>query len=110
MHPTDFASLVVLEHASGGLSFPSLQNSPPTLFGRPVYIDAQLPTPAASAKSLLFGQWQLAYGIRRVREISMQRQDELHADTGGVGYRLYTRVDGKPLLAAAAIIGAHSAS
>jgi HK97 family phage major capsid protein len=110
MHPTDFASLVVLEHASGGLSFPSLQNDPPTLFGRPVYIDAQLPAPAASAKSLLFGNMKLAYGVRRVREISMQRQDELHADTGGVGYRLYTRVDGKPLLAAAAIIGQHSAT
>jgi HK97 family phage major capsid protein len=110
MHPTDFASLVVLEHASGGLTFPSLQNDPPTLFGRPVYIDAQLPTPAASAKSLLFGNMRLAYGVRRVREVSMARQDEIHADTGGVGFRLFTRVDGKPLLAAAAIIGAHSAT
>jgi HK97 family phage major capsid protein len=110
LHPTDFGNLSVLEHASGGLSFPSLQNPQPSLFGRPVYVDAQLPTPAASAKSLLFGNMALAYGVRRVRGISLQRQDELHADTGGIGFRLFARVDGKPLLGAAAIIGAHSAT
>jgi HK97 family phage major capsid protein len=110
LHPTDFGNLVVLEHTSGGLSFPSLQNSPPTLFGRPVYVDPNLPTPAASAKSLLFGNMRLAYGIRRVRGISMARQDELHADVGQIGFRLFSRVDGKPLLGAAAIIGAHSAT
>jgi HK97 family phage major capsid protein len=110
MHPTDFGNLSVLEHTSGGLSFPSLQNSPPTLFGQRVYVDPALPSPAASAKSLLFGNMALAYGVRRVRAISMQRQDELHADSGGIGFRLFTRVDAKPLLAAAAIIGAHSAT
>ena len=110
MHPTDFGNLVVLEHASGGLTFPSLQNPQPSLFGRPIYIDPNLPAPAASAKSLLFGNMKLAYAVGRVRNISMQRQDELHADTGGVGYRLFARVDGKPTLAAAAIIGAHSAT
>jgi HK97 family phage major capsid protein len=110
MHPTDFGNLVVLEHASGGLTFPSLQNSPPTLFGRPVYVDPNLPTPAASAKSLLFGNMRLAYGIRRVRAVSLATQTELHSDNGQVGYRLFSRVDGKPLLAAAAIIGQHSAT
>lgn len=106
LHPTDFGNLSVLEHASGGLSCPSLQNPQPALFGRPVYVDAQLPAPAASAKSLLFGAMQLAYGVRRVRGIGLQRQDELHADNGQVRYRLFTRVDGKPLLGTAAIIGA----
>jgi hypothetical protein len=40
----------------------------------------------------------------------MQRQDELHADSGGIGFRLFTRVDAKPLLAAAAVVGQHSAT
>jgi hypothetical protein len=53
---------------------------------------------------------RLAYGIRRVRGISMQRQDELHADTGGIGYRLYSWVDGKLLLGAAAVLRQHSAT
>jgi len=110
LHPTDFGNLVVLEHASGGLSFPSLQNPQPSLFGRPVYVDAQLPTPAASAKSLLFGNMALAYGVRRVRGVGLVRQDQLHSDLGQVGYRMFSRVDGKPLLGAAAIIGQHSAA
>ena len=80
------------------------------MLGRPVYMDASLPTPAASAKSLLVGNFRLGYGVRRVRDISIQRQVELHADTGGIGYRLFSRVDGKPLLPAAVLIGAHSAT
>jgi HK97 family phage major capsid protein len=110
MHPTDFGNLAALEHASGGLTFPSLQNDPPSLMGRPVFIDASLPTPAASAKSLLFGNFRLGYGVRRVRDISIKRQEELHSDVGQVGYRLFSRVDGKPLLPAAVLIGAHSAT
>jgi HK97 family phage major capsid protein len=110
MHPTDFANLAALEHASGGLSFPGLQADPPSMLGRPVYMDASLPAPAASAKSLLVGNFRLGYGVRRVRDISIQRQVEIHADTGGIGYRLFSRVDGKPLLPAAVLIGAHSAT
>ena len=77
--PDDFANLAALEHASGGLTFPGLQNDPPTLMGRPVFMDASLPTPAASAKSLLVGDFRLGYGVRRVRDISIKRQVELHA-------------------------------
>jgi HK97 family phage major capsid protein len=110
MHPTDFGNLAGLATAAGDLIFPSLQNDPPSLYGRPVFMDAMLPTPAASAKSLLFGNFRLGYGVRRVRDISLKRQSELHADTGGIGYRLFSRTDGKPLLPAAVLIGAHSAT
>ena len=110
MHPTDFANLAALEHASGGLTFPTLQNDPPSLMGRPVYMDASLPTSAASAKSLLFGNFRLGYGVRRVRDISLKKLEELHSDSGQIGYKLFSRVDGKPLLPAAVIIGAHSAT
>ena len=81
--------------------------------GKPSLIDrwdASLPTPAGSAKSLLVGDFKETLGVRRVRDISIQRQVELHADTGGIGYRLFSRVDGKPLLPAAVLIGAHSAT
>jgi HK97 family phage major capsid protein len=106
----DFGKLAGLTGSGGSLVFASLQTDPPSLFGRPVYVSADLPAPAASAKSLVFGDFKRAYGIRRVNQIGMQRQDELHADTGGVGYKLFARVDGRPLLSAAAIIGAHSAT
>jgi HK97 family phage major capsid protein len=56
MHPTDLVNLVVLEHASGGLSFPSLQNSPPTLFGRPSTLTRSCPRlprrPRASSSAI----------------------------------------------------------
>jgi HK97 family phage major capsid protein len=100
----DFGKLAGLTGSGGALVFPSLQTDPPSLWGRPVFISADLPAPAVSAKSLVFGDFKRAYGIRRVNQIGMQRQDELHADTGGVGYKLFARVDGRPLLNTAAIM------
>ena len=73
-------------------------------------VSADLPAPAASAKSLAFGDWKRAYGVRRVNGVGIQRQEEIHSDSGGVGYKLYARVDGHPLLADAARILAHSAT
>jgi hypothetical protein len=73
MHPTDFGNLAALEHASGGLTFPTLQNDPPSLMGPP--------------------------GVRRREPAHPRRQ--LHSDSGQIGYKLFSRVDGKPLLPAA---------
>jgi HK97 family phage major capsid protein len=110
MHPDDYASLAGTLDSAGAFAFPSLQSAEPTLYGRPVYIGAAMPTPAASAKSLAFGNWQLAYAIRRVRGVGVERLEELYAATGEVGFKGAARVDGRPTLAAAAIIGAHSAT
>jgi hypothetical protein len=41
--------------------------------------------------------------VRRVRAIGLQRRDELHSDSGQIGYKLLARVDGRPLLADAAL-------
>lgn len=110
IHADDFASLAGTADTAGGLVFPSLQVDPPSLFGRPVYI-AELPAPAASAKSLVLGDMKHAYGIRRVSPgVTFQRQEELHSDSGQVGLKAYARCDGRPLLADAARILAHSAT
>ena len=105
----DFASLAGTADTAGALVFPALQFDPPSLFGRPVFI-ADLPTPAASAKSLVFGDMKRAYGIRRVNGVTFQKQEEIHADVGQVGLRAFARVDGRPLLSDAARILAHSAT
>lgn len=110
MHPTDFANLAASAATGGELVFPSLQGPEPTLYGRPVFLNAELPAPAANAKSLLFGDFKRAYAVRRVRGVGLQRLDELKAETGQIAYRAYERVDGRPTLASAAIIGAHSAT
>jgi HK97 family phage major capsid protein len=108
--PNDFGSLAALADTAGGLVLPSLQFDPPSLFGRPVVLNSDLPTPAASAKSLVLADFKLAYGVRRVNEIRLQRQDELHSDSGQVGFRSISRVDGRALLPDAARILAHSAT
>jgi HK97 family phage major capsid protein len=106
----DFGSLAGLVDTAGGLVLPSLQFDPPSLFGRPVLVSADLPGPAASAKSLAFGDWKRAYAVRRVKGVGLTRQEELHSDSGQVGYKLFARVDGRPLLSDAARILAHSAT
>jgi HK97 family phage major capsid protein len=110
MHPDDYASLAGTLDTAGAFAFPTLQSSSPTLFGRPVYLGPNMPAPAASAKSLAFGDWQRAYCVRRVRGVGVERLEELYSENGQVGYKAAARVDGRPTLAAAAIIGAHSAT
>lgn len=110
MDADDFGSLAGFVDTAGGLVLPSLQFDPPSLFGRPVLVSADLPAPAASAKSLALGYWKRAYGVRRVNGVGIQTQEELHSDNGQVGYKLYARVNGRPLLADAARILAHSAT
>jgi HK97 family phage major capsid protein len=110
LHPTDFGNLAALTGTDTGLIFPALQESPPSLFGRPVVLNSALPTPAASAKSLVFASMKEAYAVRRVQGIRVTQLTEKYSDNGQVGFKALERVDGRPLLSAAAIIGAHSAT
>lgn len=110
LHPNDFGSLAALADTAGGLVLPSLQFDPPSLFGRPVVLNADLATPGANAKSLVLADFKYAYAVRRVNGIGLQRQDELHSDSGQIGYKAFSRVDGRVLLADAARILAHSAT
>jgi hypothetical protein len=60
--------------------------------------------------SAILGSFTLAYGVRRVDGVTVQRQSEIASDSGQVGYRGYWRVDGRVLLADAARILVHSAT
>jgi HK97 family phage major capsid protein len=110
LHPTDYGRLAGTLDTAGAFAFPSLQSAEPSLFGRPVYVDANMPTPAANAKSLVFGDFRKAYAVRRVNGVGVERLEELYADVGQIGFKGSERVDGRPTLAAAAIIGQHSAT
>jgi HK97 family phage major capsid protein len=83
---------------------------PPSLFGRPVEISADLAAPGLLAKSAVIADFQSAYTVRIVRGIGVQRQDEVHSDTGQLGFRAYLRTDGRVVLADAARILQHSAA
>ena len=80
---------------------PGLQaGQPDTLLGRPVQVSSSMPTIAANAKVILFGDMSY-YWIADRQGIVFQRLNELYAANGQVGFRAYERVDGKLTLATA---------
>jgi HK97 family phage major capsid protein len=83
---------------------------PDTFLGYPIYTHPDIPAPAISTISLLFGDFNRGYAIRQVDGFSMQRLGELYAENGQVGFRGFHRVDGRVTLAAAVIAGKHSAT
>ena len=74
--------------------------TPDMLYGRPVYTSPSMPALAASAKSIVFGDfnyyWIADRGIR-----TFSRLNELYAVTGQVGFLGAERVDGKLILSEA---------
>lgn len=77
---------------------PGLQaGQPDRLLGRPVAISDFVPAMAASAKSILFGDFSYYWIADRQGRV-FQRLNELYAVNGQVGFRAYQRVDGKLIL------------
>lgn len=81
--PSAFSSLAGLIDTAGGLVLPSLHAAEPTLFGQPVYVSPDFPAAAANARSATFGDWSLAYTVRRVRGLGVQRRSGAEAISGG---------------------------
>lgn len=104
MNPDDYVSLAALG------TFPSLHDPVPSMFGSPVLIDAALPAPAASAKSLVYGSMQQAYVIRELARVQFAESAGQAFANDQTRFRIQMRLDGRPALAAAAIIGQHSAT
>lgn len=74
------------------------QGAPDTFAGIPIYTHPNLAASGANAKSMVVGNFNRGYWIRRVNGVYMQRQNELHSDSGQVGFRGYLRLDGKVVL------------
>ena len=68
--------------------------APNTLLGRPVYTSAYMPTIAAGAKSVAFGDFKY-YWIADRQGRTFKRLNELYAMNGQVGFIGSQRVDGK---------------
>jgi len=80
---------------------PGLQaGQPDRILGRPVAISDYMPEMAASAKSILFGDFSYYWIADRQGRV-FQRLNELYATNGQVGFRAYQRVDGKLILSEA---------
>jgi HK97 family phage major capsid protein len=109
MKPTAFANAAGDTDTAGSPRIPSLHGSPPTLYSRPVLVSPELPA-AANARSVVVGDFPAGYAVRRVRGLGVQRQSELHSDSGEIGYRLFARVDGRVVIADALRILTNSAT
>ncbi len=73
-----------------------IANSPggSTLLGYPVTIDQAMPSAAAGAKFLAFGDINEAYVIRRVKDVTLVTLNELYAANGQTGFMSWARADG----------------
>ena len=88
---------------------PSLTDgTPDKLLGRPVYTSAYMPTAAAGAKTIAFGDFKY-YWIADRQGRSFRRLNELYATTGQVGFLGSQRVDGKLILSEAVKVLAQKA-
>lgn len=74
-----------------------LAGAPDTILGRPVYTSAYMPTIAAGAKSIAFGDFGY-YWIADRQHRSFKKLNELYAANGQVGFLGSQRVDGKLIL------------
>jgi HK97 family phage major capsid protein len=72
---------------------------PDTFAGLPIYSHPNLAAVGANSESGIVGDFNRGYMIRRVDGVFMQRQNELHSDSGQVGFRAYLRLDGIVVLA-----------
>jgi HK97 family phage major capsid protein len=73
--------------------------APSTFAGIPVYSHPNLAAIGANSESGIVGNIGKGYWIRRVDGVFMQRQNELHSDSGQVGFRAYLRLDANVVLA-----------
>lgn len=72
-------------------------NTPDTILNRPVYTSSYMPTLAADARPILFGDLSY-YWVADRQGRSFKRLNELFATTGQVGFLASERVDGKLIL------------
>jgi HK97 family phage major capsid protein len=88
-----------LKNATGDyLWAPSIkEGTPDTILNRPLYTSVYMPTIAAGAKPILFGDIGY-YWLADRRGRNFKRLNELFASTGQVGFLATQRVDGKLIL------------
>jgi len=73
---------------------------PDRLLGRPVITNNNMATIAASAKTVLFGDFAY-YWIFDRQDLTIARLNELYAANGQVGFRAFKRFDGHVMLSSA---------
>lgn len=90
---------------------PSLQvGAPDSLLGYGISLNNDMPAPAASAKTIAFGDFEQGYVIRDVNDVQVLRLTERYADYLQVGFLAFQRSDGTAQNTAAYRLYQHSAT
>lgn len=95
MSQTAMQKIRALTNSQGTPIFlPSLYgSSPDSLFGKPIVLDPNVPTPASNATSIAFGDFS-TYFIRDVAGLRFERSVDYAFNTDQVAYRALLRTDG----------------
>jgi len=98
-HPTTEGMLRKVKATANYLWTPNIQGSPAKVFdGYSVYNSSDMIVPASTNTDrsivALFGNWKLGYTIVDRMGMSIQRLDELYAESGLVGFLCHFRVGG----------------
>jgi len=70
------------------------QGMPNTLFGRPIYTNDAMPEFNAGNKAMIFGDFKNGYLVLDRESLTIQRLNELYAESGLVGFKVHYRVGG----------------
>lgn len=96
MHDQTLKAIKKLKDSEGRpLWLPGLAvREPDTILGYPFVVNQDMPQMAASAKSILFGDFS-NYWIRRVMGIELFRITDKYIESGQVGFLAFARMDGR---------------
>lgn len=83
--------------------------NPDLILGKPVYIDANIASPAANAKSIFFGDWS-ALKVRIAGGLRFERSNDYHFGNDQVSFRAIVRTGAAALDPNAVKYFAHSAT
>lgn len=83
---------------------------PATINGFEYTLDNSMPTPAASAKTIAFGDFKAGYVIRQVQQVQTMRLTERYAEKLQVAFLGFSRLDGMIQDSSAIRLYQHSAS
>lgn len=94
MNDVTFAFVRKLKDTQGRPLYGDLANSAPNfLLGKPVSIDANMPSMTTGQKSILFGDLS-NYFVRYVKDVRILRLEERYADFAQLGFLAFLRADG----------------
>lgn len=112
MNPATMSALRKLKDTAGRLMLTSdlTGPAPVTLLGRPVLLSSNMPTVAANAKSILFGDFAAGYIIVDRAGLDVQRSTDRYFELDQTAFRALARTDGQVAIADAVRVLVHPAA